>query len=68
MSDNRRFSRGGAYKCASCGKLTRETGSGEASLDLCLACYDDAGWENEHNDYHIHEGPEPACPYCKEKS
>jgi len=42
-----RFAKGsGAYRCASCGKLTRETGIGESYIDLCLHCYEVGGWLN----------------------
>lgn len=51
MVDNRRFRRGsGAYNCFSCGKRTRDTGQGEASLELCLACMNESERVNYHSD------------------
>lgn len=38
------------YTCRSCGKRTRETGGDESGVELCLACYEDASMENDHND------------------
>lgn len=36
MRDNRRFQRGsGTFRCRVCGKMTRETGQGEASVEMC---------------------------------
>ena len=57
---------GTTYLCRSCGKRTRETGEGESSVELCAACYDDAGWENLHSDQHgAAEAKDPSCPYCQ---
>ena len=40
MADNRRFRRGsGTYKCVVCGQLTRETGEGESSVEMCKTDY-----------------------------
>ena len=45
------FAKGsGAYTCVNCGKMTRETGEGESDLRLCLACFTQAGIENEMSD------------------
>lgn len=41
------------YTCTCCSRRTRETGMGEADLDLCAFCYEVAGLDNEHNDGHI---------------
>ncbi len=61
---NSRFRRGsGTYPCKCCGKLTRETGSCESNVGLCLACFDEAGLENEHSDYG-HPERVPGCPTC----
>jgi DNA-directed RNA polymerase subunit RPC12/RpoP len=50
-TDNRRFARGsGVYKCADCGKDTRETGSGESELGLCLECMQEGELINLVND------------------
>jgi len=44
---NSKFRKGsGAYTCASCNKLTRETGGGESFVGLCLHCYEVGGWAN----------------------
>ncbi len=51
------------YKCGDCGKMTRDTGMGEGSLDLCVRCYDEATNENEHNDYG-HDDLMVGCPRC----
>ena len=59
MTKYDRFSPKGAYHCDLCGKLTRDTGHGEASINngyckLCLfACY----MENSAND-HGEDSPE----------
>lgn len=47
-----RFTKGsGAYKCRSCGRLTRDTGNGDnEQLHLCVECFDLAGTENMIND------------------
>ncbi len=46
----RNVDRRSTYKCGWCGKLTRDTGYGEASLDMCKKCYVEGGLENQHND------------------
>ncbi len=51
VNDNRRFKRGsGAYHCADCRKLTRETGHGESEVGLCLECMHEAELQNLVND------------------
>ncbi len=55
----------GVYVCRSCGKQTRETGSGESSSLLCNICFNAGGLENEHNDYG-HKIPVKGCPLCVE--
>ncbi len=52
------------YTCGMCKKLTRETGDGESSCDLCAACYRAAGIENEHFDGYHDETPSDECPKC----
>lgn len=47
----------GAYKCGGCGKLTRDTGAGEAPLELCKRCLFEAYVENAASDYGI-DSPE----------
>lgn len=55
--NNSRFQRGGfgrkgaTYSCECCGKLTRETGEEESSLQLCAACYWDGQIEILESDY-----------------
>ena len=67
-SDNRRFRRGrGVYVCCDCGKRTRDTGQGEESTDLCLACLRDAERENYHSDNSHGRDIDPkVCSQCKE--
>jgi hypothetical protein len=44
---NDRFKRGtGTYTCEDCGKLTRDTGLGEAGCRLCAYCFEKASAEN----------------------
>lgn len=63
MKQAGRFNKGSAaYRCQNCGKLTRETGSGESDNRLCLKCYDEAGEENYHLDHH--QGDFVTCPLC----
>lgn len=69
----KRFARGGSvYTCDSCGKRTRDTGRGETEGSTCAACYEEAGWENEHSDTrgdHNGEGPSPEeCPTCRKEA
>lgn len=46
-SRNSRFQKGsGSYRCAECGKLTRDTGNGEGALELCKHCMEQATWDN----------------------
>jgi hypothetical protein len=58
------------YKCRVCGKRTRETGEDESIVELCLDCYEEAGFENEHldnnGDHHGLPGFSPErCPVCR---
>jgi len=43
----------GTYNCAICGKLTRDTGHGEADVDTgyCKKCLLECYMENAFNDY-----------------
>lgn len=64
--NNSRFQRGsGVYTCRCCGKQTRETGQCESSCELCLACYEESGWENTHSDNDHENNPDPGCPICE---
>lgn len=48
---NNRFAKGsGAYKCRSCGRLTRATGQDGSQVQLCGDCFDLAGTENSMQD------------------
>ena len=38
------------YKCRICGKLTRDTGRGEASNGDCAYCCETGGWECSMSD------------------
>lgn len=49
-----------AKKCNSC--QTRPVGSNNMA-ELCEACYDYAGWENQHQDDN-HDGGENLDPNC----
>lgn len=63
MKASDRFAKGSAvYTCLSCGKRTRETGSGESDNHLCVACYDESGEENYHLDNHA--GDFKTCGLC----
>lgn len=46
MTKISKFQRGqSTYNCAICGKLTRDTGAGEGSLELCVKCFDERSGE-----------------------
>ena len=46
-----KFSQGKTtYKCGSCGKMTRDTGRGEAEVELCAKCYQEQMEENYEAD------------------
>jgi len=69
-----KFERGSSvYKCDYCGKRTRNTGRGEyqdwTGGGICGRCYEEAGFENDHQDYgadHDGSGPQPDdCPLCR---
>lgn len=65
MKDNRRIQKGsGVYTCIDCKEQTRETGEGESQFDLCAACYEIAGMENQHSD-DGHAGELNACSECQ---
>lgn len=69
MADNRRFRRGSsAYNCFfGCGERIRDTGQGEASLELCLACKNEAERLNYHSDHDHDPTVNPqVCFQCKE--
>lgn len=66
--DNRRFQKGsGVFTCRSCGKQTRENGSGNSYVSLCPVCYDDARNEVTHWDEHSKNYPDANCKYCKKE-
>ena len=43
--------KGKLYKCGSCGKMTRDTGRGEAEVELCAKCYNEQMEENYKADH-----------------
>ena len=59
------------YTCKACGKLTRDTGSGEPVGVSCVTCWYEPAWANEHEytgSDHDGDGPAPAnCPTCREE-
>lgn len=70
------------YSCGCCQRRTRETGLGEAALDLCAFCYEIAGLENSYADGHINAAEynvrldgfsktygktRSSCPNCSRK-
>jgi hypothetical protein len=69
----RRFTRGsnpGTATCSNCGKRTWASRAQDqgAGYRLCQECYDEAGYENEHQDgYHAADqnGPSLNCPMCR---
>jgi Zn-finger nucleic acid-binding protein len=40
----------GVYICSECGKKTRDTGQGEAEVEMCAHCYNVALWINYVSD------------------
>ncbi len=60
------FKRGsGAYFCAACKRLTRETGEGESGVGLCVHCYEVAGIENEIEDGYYNDPGDLAKAMAK---
>lgn len=56
MSDNHsRFNFKGVYRCVECGDMTRETGLGESSVQMCKYCYQIGELENQLLDGDIGE-------------
>jgi hypothetical protein len=51
MAHNRFKTHSAAYKCHACGKLTRDTGHDEGTLELCKRCLFEAYVENALSDY-----------------
>lgn len=41
------------YACICCSRQTRETGLGEAGVDLCAFCFEVAGLENSFSDGNV---------------
>lgn len=65
MNPRNRFSRYNQPVRCVCGKLTTQTVGG--GTELCRACYDAAGLENEHND-NGHAERVKGCPVCEVRS
>ena len=61
-------SRERTYHCYSCGedKLIAEWDSDSHGVNLCTACYEEAGLENEHRDGEHDEHDDPNCPMCQD--
>lgn len=62
-----RFGRRGCYQCARCGKQTRDTGNGEASVEHCARCLHIEEARNSHNDNGFAIEQHQAnklCPVC----
>lgn len=54
--------------CSCCGERTLNPDNPDSlNVALCDDCYEQAGWENAHADYH-HIAPDPACPCCQEQN
>jgi rubrerythrin len=55
------------YTCGSCGKRTRQVE--DEPHGVCLKCYTEGGFENEHSDSggdHFGKGSQPdVCPACR---
>ena len=58
------FTSRGTYNCASCGKLTRDTGEGEYDAKMCRACFDRETWALGHDD-HSEDNRPNDCPFCE---
>lgn len=54
------------FKCAVCGKLTRNPDDG--GTGLCKECYEDAGIENEHSDTNGEHADKEYCAACGGKT
>jgi hypothetical protein len=55
------------YRCYSCqkDKPAHEWTRDSSGIDLCAACYDEAGLEDEHQDGYHAEEPVSDCPMCR---
>lgn len=63
--DKRRIQTGsGVYTCQRCDQKTRDTGTGEAQFELCAACFEIEGYENQHSD-DDHAGSLKDCEECR---
>lgn len=60
-----RFGRGGCYICCRCHKRTRDTGTGEASTELCARCMEIEGQRNAHSDNGFTVAEHSAMPVGK---
>jgi hypothetical protein len=55
----------GTKACEFCGVLSWAARQDEtANRAMCQACYDSAGYENEHQDGYHNDRYEPKCPTC----
>jgi hypothetical protein len=64
--------RASVRKCTVCSKVVTDRNSAGKQYralgfkDMCVACYDASGLENEHSDGHHVDDPNPECPQCKD--
>lgn len=56
----------GTYNCIVCNKLTRETGDGESSVEMCADCYEWESMQNLHSD-DDHAGAMEECQECMQQ-
>lgn len=55
--------RNARVKCRGCDQRFRAIDL-DMSTRMCEECFDAAGLENEHNDGHHDDNPDPGCPWC----
>jgi hypothetical protein len=52
--------------CIDCGRTLRSSNRSTTNRDMCEACFEYAGWENEHDDNaHDETGAVEGCPVCE---
>jgi predicted transcriptional regulator len=65
--------RASVRKCTVCSKVVTDRNSASKQYralgfkDMCVACYDASGLENEHSDGHHVDDPNPECSQCKDR-
>jgi hypothetical protein len=50
MQQGNHFDSHGCYTCIICGKLTRNTNTGEAQAEMCKSCYQENEQQNAEDD------------------